>query len=495
MHASPATEGDRGGPAELEETHVSIVVLQGEHAYKLKKPVQLGFLDFRRREARLHACRQEVLVNRRLAPDVYLGVADITGVDGTVCDHLVVMRRMPATRRLSVMLQTQEDVAAALRAVARTVAAFHARAERGPDIDRDASAEAMRALWDVNLAELRPFVGPVLETATVERVRSLAGRYLHGRAALFRLRIEQQHAVDGHGDLLADDIYCLDDGPRILDCVEFDPQLRHGDVLLDVAMLAMDLERLGRHDLALRFLDDYREFSGADHPQSLVHHYIAYRALVRCKIACLRHAQGDESAAGAACDLLEIALAHLEQSRVTLALVGGAPGAGKSTLATALSDAAGWALLRSDAVRDEMREMREGAVLRRQAFEQGRYAPEPVRHVYAELLHRAESLLRRGESVILDATWRDAHERSMAALAADRAGATLVAVRCEAPDTVRQERLVERAGRGAGTSEATTAIADRIAIAFDPWPDAAVVDTTQALADQVDAVLAAADAL
>lgn len=484
-----------GEPASVVETHVSVVVLVGERAYKLKKPVQLGFLDFREREARLRACHQEVVLNRRLAPDVYLGVVDVIGVDGQPSDHLVAMRRMPASRRLSLLLQSGEDVTGALRAVARTVAAFHARAERGADVDRDASAEAVRALWDVTLAQLRPFIGSVLDAAAVQRVQSLAGRYLQGRAALFQLRVEQGHAVDGHGDLLADDIYCLDDGPRILDCLEFDPHLRHGDVLLDIAMLAMDLERLGRHDLALRCLDDYREFSGAEHPQSLVHHYIAYRALVRCKIACLRHAQGEESAAGEARDLLEIALSHLEQSRVTLALVGGAPGAGKSTLASALSDAAGWAALRSDSIRRELGNDVGAAAMGAQAFEHGPYATEPVRQVYAEMLRRAEGLLRRGESIVLDATWRDAYERRMAALAASRAGATLLEVRCEVPDVIRHERLAARARNGAGGSDATTAIADRIAADFDRWQSAVAVDATQPVDDQVDAVLAAVDGL
>lgn len=480
------------GPARMVETHVSIVLLIGDRAYKLKKPVELGFVDFRDRETRMHACRQEVLLNRRLAPDVYLGVADLTEVDGGVRDHLVVMRRMPDQRRLSALVRSG-DRSACLRAVARTVAAFHARAERSAEIDRAASAEAVRALWDVNLAQLRPFIGSVLDPEKVARARALAGRYLQGRATLFRLRVEEGHTVDGHGDLLADDIYCLDDGPRILDCLEFDPHLRFGDVLLDVAMLAMDLERLGRHDLALGFLDDYREFSGFEHPQSLLHHYIAYRALVRCKIACLGNAEGDEAAAATASDLLEIALSHLERSRVALVIVGGSPGSGKSTLASALGDSLGWAVLHSDALRREMTSVTDTTVTP-EAFESGRYAHDAVARVYGEMLHRADRLLRRGESVVLDATWRDADERRRAALTAARAGATLVEVRCDAPDALRRQRVSKRSVQAHDASEATTAIAERIAVAFDPWPSAVVVDTSRPVGDQVDVVAATADA-
>lgn len=475
--------------AAITETHVSTVVLIGERAYKLKKPVQLGFLDFRDRAARWHACHQEVRLNRRLAPDVYLGVADVTGVDGEPCDHMVVMRRMPEARRLSTLVRHADDVSGCLRAVARALASFHARADRGADVNHDATAEAVRALWDVNLAQLRPYVGEVLDPERIALVRCLAGRYLHGRATLFQQRIEEGHAVDGHGDLLADDVYCLDDGPRILDCLEFDPHLRHGDRLLDVAMLVMDLERLGRHDLGLRFLDAYREFSGLDHPQSLLHHYVAYRATVRCKIACLRHAQGDAAAAAEASDLLEIAVSHLERSSVNLLVVGGVPGTGKTTLARAVGDALGIAVLRSDELRDHI----VGPAHRdvgTEAFEDGRYARDAMSLVYAHMLRRAEHLLRRGESVVLDATWRDPLQRQLAALTAARTGAALTEVRCEVPEPDRRDRIAARARHDADGSEATAAIADRIAAVFAPWPSATVVDTTEPLLEQVDAVIA-----
>jgi uncharacterized protein len=468
------------------ETHISNVFLVGDRAYKLKKPVSTGFLDFSDREARERACHQEVALNRRLAPDVYLGVADVSDHRGGLCDHLVVMRRMPAARRLSALVRAGDDARACVRAVARSVAAFHERAGRARDISADGSAEAVRALWDVGMAQLRPFVGGILDAADVHRMQTLAGRYINGRAALFQERMNDAHIVDGHGDLLADDIYCLDDGPRILDCLEFDPRLRHGDVLLDVAMLAMDLERLGRHDLATALLDDYREFTAGNHPASLAHHYIAYRAFVRCKVACLRHLQGDAAAAEEARGLLEIAVSHLERGRVVLVLVGGAPGAGKTTLARALSDSLDWAALRSDQVRGEI----PGDVVSDapDGFESGRYSPERSERTYNALLHRADRLLRRGESVILDATWRDAEQRRVAALTAMRAGASLLDVRCDAPAALRERRIEGRALRGSDASRATAAVAARISESFDAWPSARVVDTQAPLADQVDTV-------
>ena len=126
--------------------------------------------------------------------------------------------------------------------------------------------------------------------------RNFARRYLDGRGQLFAARIAHEKVRDGHGDLLADDIFCLDDGPRILDCIEFDDRLRYGDVLADVAFLAMDLERVGAADLGVRFLAWYREFAAENYPETLAQHYIAYRAHVRAKVACLRAGQGDAAA-------------------------------------------------------------------------------------------------------------------------------------------------------------------------------------------------------
>src|SRR5215470_5751941 len=253
------------GRASVAETHVSVLVFVGDRAYKLKKPVAMGFLDFSTREAREAACRREVELNRRLAPDVYLGVADVRGPDGRPCDHLVVMRRMPAERRLAALVRAGADVEDSVRRVARLVAAFHERAATSPEIAAAGSVASVRRNWEDNFEQMAPFVGAVLDAAVAARVRVLAERYLDGRGALFHQRTASGMVRDGHGDLLAEDVFLLDDGPRVLDCIEFDDRLRWGDVLADVAFLAMDLERLGSPGLAARFLDRYREFSGHPH--------------------------------------------------------------------------------------------------------------------------------------------------------------------------------------------------------------------------------------
>ena len=214
-----------------------------------------------------------------------------------------------------------------------------------------ATPDALHRLWDGNVGELSAHTPGALDPQVLERVAELAHRYLDGRGPLLAERIGGGHVVDGHGDLLAEDIFCLEDGPRILDCLEFDDRLRWGDVLYDVGFLVMDIERLGRPDLARAFLAFYGELAGETHPRSLEHHYVAYRALVRSKISCLRGGADDLVEAGA---YLVQCQRHLLDARVRLVVIGGLPGTGKSTLAGALGDELGWPVLRSDELRKQL---------------------------------------------------------------------------------------------------------------------------------------------
>ncbi|MEU8193454.1 AAA family ATPase [Microbispora amethystogenes] len=459
--------------AQVKETHAGVVILLGDHAFKLKKPVDLGFLDFTTLEARRAMCHKEVELNRRLAPDVYEGVADVSGPDGRVREHLVVMRRMPDERRLSALVQSGAPVEDALCRVARMIAGMHARSPHSQRIDEQGSGQALRSRWTASFREVRALPEAVLDADVLDEIEGLTLRYLDGRRPLFAVRVAEGRIVDGHGDLLADDIFCLDDGPRILDCLEFDDRLRFVDGLDDAAFLAMDLERLGAPRLAESFLCWYAEFSGDPSPPSLWHHYVAYRAFVRAKVACLRHGQGDDAAAWAARRLAELTLGHLQAGEVTLVLVGGLPGTGKSTLAAAVADRLGCTLLTSDRLRKEL----AGISPYQPAaapFGEGIYRAESTERTYAELLSRAERLLGLGEPVVVDASWTDAAHRAAAACVARRTSTHLTALRCVAPPEVTAERLARRAG---GISDADQAIAAAMTATTTPWPDATEIDT------------------
>jgi uncharacterized protein len=462
------------GPAAVRETHISWVFLAGDRAYKVKKPVRMDFLDFSTPALRRWACEREVELNRRFSPDVYLGVATILDVDGRPCDSMVVMRRMPEERRLATLVRAGADVREDVRRVARLVAAYHAGAPTAPEIVEAAALAAVRKNWEDNFALVSGFYGSVLERAAGERVERLVRTYLAGRAPLFEERVAHGMARDGHGDLKADDIFCLEDGPRILDCIEFNDQLRYSDVLADVGFLAMDLERLGAEALGAQFLSDYQEFSAESHPASLAHHYVAYRAHVRVKVECLRHQQGDPSAAARAGSLLAISLSHLETARVRMVLVGGLPASGKSTVAAGLAEELGWALFRSDEVRKDLAGLAHDAAAPA-AVDQDLYAPHRVEAAYDEMLRRAEMALERGVSVVLDATWRSAEMRARARRVALATTAELVELRCAAPLEVLEARLASRRPEHAMGSDATVQVL--AAMGFDAWPGAAEVAT------------------
>ncbi|MEU0568542.1 AAA family ATPase [Nonomuraea sp. NPDC005983] len=475
---------------QIKETHAAVVVFLGDHVVKLKKPVSLGFLDFAAREAREAACHEEVKLNRRLAPDVYEGVADVLGPDGRPCEHLVVMRRMPEERRLATMVRAGEAVEEHLRRIARLVASLHARARRGPLIDRQGGREALRSRWSASFEHVRALLAAPIDARTEAEIERLTWRFLDGRQALFEARVEEGRIVDGHGDLLADDIFCLDDGPRILDCLEFDERLRFLDGLDDAAFLAMDLERLGAPRLSELFLHWYAEFSGDPSPPSLWHHYVAYRAFVRAKVACVRHGQGDSHAAAQARDLADLALRHLQAGAVTLILVGGTPGTGKSTLAAALADRFGYTLLSSDHVRKEL----AGTAALQPApapYGEGIYTEEWTERTYAELLSRAGRLLQYGEPVILDASWIHAAHRADAERVAERTCSDLLALRCTTLPQVAAARI---AGRTGGASDADKAIATTMAEVMAPWPEATEIDTSASAEQALDRALKAISA-
>jgi aminoglycoside phosphotransferase family enzyme/predicted kinase len=482
---SEAGDGGTPAPARVVETHISILVFIGDRVYKLRKPVRYDFVDFTERDVRRADCAREVELNRRLAPDVYLGVADVV-MDGQPLEHLVVMRALPEERRLATVVQTGDpgSVASALDAVAVVVARFHASAHRSAAIATRATPDVLASEWSANFAETERFVGPLLDPVAEDEIHVSVERWLVQHGALLDARIAGGWICDGHGDLQAEDVFCLDDGVRILDCIEFDDALRYGDVAADVAFLAMDLERLGHREAAARFVSAYERESGASIPPALLHFYVAQRAYVRAKVACLAHEQGATGADRSARALQDLALSHLRRARPVLLLVGGLPGTGKSTLAAAAA-AEGWEVLRTDQVRRDLPE-RSG---------EDRYAPPAIADAYREMLERARRVLAGGSSAVLDATWAAAEERARAARLAAEAGASLVEVRCTCDDDVAAARIEERRRRATDASEATVAVRRAMEARFDPWPAAAVVDTSrespEALAGQVRAVVEA----
>lgn len=499
--ADPVTDGGLA----VVETHSALIVLYGDEAHKVRKRIDLGFLDNRTVEARAEQSRREVELNSRLAPDVYDGVLEVRGPDGEVIDHVVRMRRLPSGRSLESLVRSRAsgsgrvgdpDLGAGVREVARQLDHLHAASPHSEEIDAVGTADAVAGLWRDSIDHLRRLSVGEDAPEIVDDVEWLAGEYLRGRNRLLRARIETGRVVDGHGDLLAADVYLLDDGPRVIDCLEFDDRLRFGDAMLDAGFLAMDLDRVGARDLAAAFLAAYRDFSGDDAPSSLVHHYIGYRALVRAKVTAIRAEQSENFGADArlALSLADRAVDALLRARVRLILVGGVSGSGKSTLAAPLAVALGAELLRSDELRsDELGSDvpvgggAEGACPRDDG-NGDRYSEGAVSAVYSRMLARAGESLALGRSVVLDATWLDPRRRAQAETVAADAHAELVEVSCTAPHAELVRRIEERGRTGTDPSEATVAVLESQLADLAPWPDAIEVDTTDLDSRSADAV-------
>ncbi len=469
--------------AEVRETHTGIVVLVADKAYKTKKPVATDFLDFSTIDRRERACAREVLLNSRLAPAAYLGVGHFNLPSDDVAEPVIVMRRYPDSHRLATLLEPGANARGELAKIAEVLAGFHYRAQRSLAVDSQATPEAIGARWCENLAELQQFGGTLAQADVLETIEMAATRYVAGRSALFAERIADGRIVDGHGDLLADDIFCMETGPILLDCLEFDDRLRYVDGMDDAAFLAMDVEFLGRADLAEYFLDAY-SYSADDHaPISLRHFYIAYRAVVRAKVDCIRLAQGNADATTDASRHLSLALEHLRLGTVRLVLVGGAPGTGKTTLAHALADRVDAEVISTDDVR---RELRHRGAIEGEAgrLDAGLYEPDNVEAVYRETIDRAERFLVLGQSVILDATWRDPRQRHLAEQLATETMSAFLEIACWTSVDVAVERVRCRGLKGA--SEATPMIAREMTLRDDAWETAHLIDTAQALPGCID---------
>jgi len=472
--------------ADVHETHTGIVVLVGNRAFTVKKPVLTDFLDFRTSEERERACFREFKLNSRLSPDSYLGVAYLTDPTGGPAEPIVVMRRYRDEDRLASVVtheQPGQSAQGVLDHIASMLARFHEQAERGQVISEQGKRSAIVQRWQENLSELNRYAATSssgLSDRSLSRIAHLAAEFTSGRADLLNRRIDEGCIVDGHADLLADDIFCVGNEPALLDCLEFDDELRYVDRIDDAAFLAMDLEFLGRKDLGDYFLAQYVALSADTAPASLRDFYIGYRAVVRAKVDCMRVVQGKSESKADAATHVDIALQHLENGAIRLALIGGNPGTGKSTLAHALAESTGAQVISTDEVRREL--LASGAINGGiGVLDEGLYSPDNIAIVYEAALRRAQVLLSEGQSVILDGTWRDPQLRAHAYRVALETHSALVDLMCVAPTDMAADRIRERR---AGNSDVTPEIADALDV-YDRWDDAYQVDTSRGLDQSV----------
>ncbi len=451
---------------EVRQTHISVVFLAGPYAYKLKKPVNLGFLDFSTLKRRRYFCEEEVRLNRRLAPEVYLGTVPVShnklGVrmeaPGDVIEWAVKMKRLPDEATLQQRLRRGQIEVGLLRALARKVASFHARAEAGEHIAAFGRFEVVARNVRENFDQAVPQVGTTLSRDVWERLRALTEAALARLRPLIEARAGRGVPRDTHGDLHLDHVYLFPDRQPpgdlvIIDCIEFNERFRFADPVADMAFLVMDLLFHQRGDLARAFAEAYFRDASDEEGQALLPFYTAYRAAVRGKVEGFELVEKEVPEAERVAALARaqahwlLALGQLEEpdQRPCLVLVGGLPGTGKSTLAQGLAERANLCLIRSDLVRKEL----AGLPAQEPAsapFGEGSYTPAWTERTYAECLRRAERALFEGKRAVVDASFgAEKRRRAFLELAA-RLRVPVVFLLCRADPETTRLRLANRRG-------------------------------------------------
>lgn len=467
----PAVYGGRCSRVALMETHISYVLLTGAHAYKIKKAVALDFLDFTTLAARRFFCHEEIRLNRRFAPALYLDVVPITGSaaapqiggGGPAIEYAVRMREFPQTALFSRIADRGELTAAHIDALARIVGELHTRAESASAHSSFGTADEVLAAAVQNFTQTRPLVADPADRAALDDL----SRWTEGEHAARAARLAERRRAgfirECHGDLHLGNIAFIDGAPTLFDGIEFNAGLRWIDVMSDVAFVVMDLKARGRHDLAFRFLNGYLEQTGDYRGLALFRFYLAYRAMVRAKVARLRANQDGPGRRAHAGQLSEyrqyVALARScsQPKRGGIVITHGPSGCGKTTLTQALLELAGAIRIRTDVERKRLHglspDRRSGS-----ALGEGLYTETATAGTYSRVASLTREAVSGGFVAIVDGAFLQRAERDRFRQLAAELAVPIVILSVSAREETLRWRIRERNRLGADASEADAAV-------------------------------------
>lgn len=468
-----------GARIRVVETHISYVVLAGRFAYKIKKAVNLGFLDFSSLEKRRQCCEDEIRLNRRLAPEIYLDVVALTGTPsaprigggGEAIEYAVRMRRFAQSGLLDRRLARNGVAPEVIDALADRVAAFHEQAARCPRGAGYGSPGVVREAMAENFRQLRRYSPGDMHAGLLGELERWSDAAGEGLASMMDDRRSAGWVRECHGDLHLGNIALVRGQPLIFDCIEFNADLRWIDVFNEIAFMVMDLEKRGRPDHAYRFLSRYLERTGDYAGLPLLGFYKVYRALVRAKVAAIRGGQEDQAAC---CREMAVCGQYLEYARRTMlprsrfvVLLHGLSGSGKSWVAQILLEARGAVRVRSDVERKRLAGLPPGSNSR-SPINRGIYDEEMTAATYARLVELSRQVLAAGYPVVVDAASLKVWQREVFRGLAEKLAVPFLVLACRAPEDVLRQRVVARARVGNDPSEADPAILEQQARALEP---------------------------
>jgi aminoglycoside phosphotransferase family enzyme/predicted kinase len=463
------------------ETHISWVLLTGEWAYKIKKPVNLGFLDFSTLELRRHFCEEELRLNRRLAPEIYESVVEIRGTpeaplvggSGPLLDYAVKMREFPQETLADRMLARGELTPQHIDRLAERIFRFHAAAPiAGPALPYG-SPQAVIAAARQNFEQLYPHLPGATERAALRWLEMWTEFEQRALCLAFCARRQEGLVRECHGDLHLGNIAILDGVPVIFDCIEFSDTLRWIDVMNEIAFVLMDLRARRRADLAWRLLNRYLENTGDYTGLAVLRFYMVYRALVRAKVSALRACEPGvtdatrKRLAAEVGDYIGLARDLATEHRPALLITHGVSGSGKTSATQSLVEAVGAVRIRSDIERKRLYGLgplaRSGAGLNA-----GIYAPGSTRVTYMRLYKLAREIIGTGRPVLVDATFLKAADRERFRALAACLEVPFVILDFHAPLPVLRERILRRQREAADASEADTGVLESQLAGLEP---------------------------
>jgi uncharacterized protein len=443
---------------EVVQTHISYVFIAGDYVYKVKKPVNFGFLDFTTLEQRKFYCEEELRLNKRLAPTIYLDVVPLTqdnqghlSISGNqhVVEYAVRMKKMPLDKMLKILLAKGQVDEKILDAMAGKIASFHKAAQTGGSIDEMGSIKTIRHNTEENFAQTEKHIDITIPLYQYQFIRDYVEQFLAANKSFLEKRVAQHKIRDCHGDLHLEHI-CIADEVIVFDCIEFNERFRFSDVAAEVSFLTMDLDYNGYPEQAKTFVQSYLKYSGDHDMPALLNFYRCYYAYVRGKVTSFRLDQKEipehenDAIKKTASQYFDLAYTYATRlEKPVLILTAGMIGSGKSHQARHLKARLGADVIRTDVLRKELLSIAP-AEKHHEAFGQGIYSDDISRQTYSKALELAAEKIRQGKPVVIDASFKNRSDRTLAVDLAGKLHVPFYFIECVCPDDVVKIRLDKR---------------------------------------------------